>query len=313
MENAFKGVLGIYKNGNYLVTILKDGTKIRQTEADEFIPDHPETFDCKITDCCDGNCIFCYEGCTPKGLHGSLMKDGKPCWKFIENIHPYTEIALNGNDLTHPDLEDFLRYLKSKKAISNMTVNQKHFMRHYDTLKRWSDEGLIYGLGISLVDSSNQDFLTKAEHFPNSVIHVINGIVTSDDWDNMDGRKLKFLILGYKNLQRGIQYFVDNSENIIANQEDLQYNLRSIVKTFPVVSFDNLAIKQLDVKKILFRNNDEEWNEFFMGDDGNYSLYVDLVKGTFSKNSCMPVDERFPIGDMTLTDMLAFLKNKYNK
>ena len=66
----------------------------------------------------------CYEGCTPKGLHGSLMKDGKPCWKFIENIHPYTEIALNGNDLTHPDLEDFLRYLKSKKAISNMTVNQ---------------------------------------------------------------------------------------------------------------------------------------------------------------------------------------------
>lgn len=60
MENAFKGVLGIYKNGNYLVTILKDGTKIRQTEADEFIPDHPETFDCKITDCCDGACQFCF-------------------------------------------------------------------------------------------------------------------------------------------------------------------------------------------------------------------------------------------------------------
>ena len=190
------------------------------------------------------------------------MKDGKPCWEFIERIHPYTEIALNGNDLTHPELEDFLKYLKSKKAIPNMTVNQKHFMRHYDKLKRWSDEGLIYGLGISLVNSNDKNFLRKAEFFPNSVIHVINGIVTPDDWNNMDGHKLKFLILGYKNLQRGIQYLDDNFEDIRANQEDLQYNLRAIVKTFPVVSFDNLAIEQLNVKKILFRNNDKEWNEF---------------------------------------------------
>lgn len=27
-----------YKNGNYTVTIMSDGTKIRMTEADEFIP-----------------------------------------------------------------------------------------------------------------------------------------------------------------------------------------------------------------------------------------------------------------------------------
>ena len=56
MENAFKGVLGIYKNGNYLVTILKDGTKILQIEVNEFILDQPVTFDCKITDCSDGVC-----------------------------------------------------------------------------------------------------------------------------------------------------------------------------------------------------------------------------------------------------------------
>ena len=43
-------ILGVYKNGNYNVTILSDGTKIRRTEEDEFIPEFPENADVKITD-----------------------------------------------------------------------------------------------------------------------------------------------------------------------------------------------------------------------------------------------------------------------
>ena len=31
--------LGVYKNGNYFVRLLADGTKIRETNEDEFIPD----------------------------------------------------------------------------------------------------------------------------------------------------------------------------------------------------------------------------------------------------------------------------------
>ena len=31
-------ILGRYRNGNYDVTLLSDGTKIRETEDDEFIP-----------------------------------------------------------------------------------------------------------------------------------------------------------------------------------------------------------------------------------------------------------------------------------
>ena len=54
-----------YKNGNYIVTILEDGTKIRKTGEDEFIPKFSENIDCKITDKCSQMCKFCYEGCTP--------------------------------------------------------------------------------------------------------------------------------------------------------------------------------------------------------------------------------------------------------
>ena len=51
---------------------------------------------------------------------------------------------------------------------------------------------------------------------------------------------------------------------------------------FDVVSFDNLAIKQLDVKRLLTK---EEWNEFYMGDDGGFTMYVDMVNREFAKSS----------------------------
>ena len=43
-------LLGVYKNGNYTVKILSDGTKIRETNEDEFIPSFAENCDVKITD-----------------------------------------------------------------------------------------------------------------------------------------------------------------------------------------------------------------------------------------------------------------------
>ena len=42
-------LLGRYRNGNYVTTILSDGTRIRETNDDEFIPDHAENMDIKIT------------------------------------------------------------------------------------------------------------------------------------------------------------------------------------------------------------------------------------------------------------------------
>lgn len=48
-----------YKNGNYIVTILSDGTKIRRTDDNEFIPSFSENVDCKLTDKCREMCNFC--------------------------------------------------------------------------------------------------------------------------------------------------------------------------------------------------------------------------------------------------------------
>ena len=93
-----KNILGMYKNGNYTVTLMENGTKIRASKDDEFIPAFAENCDVKITDRCDGGCEFCYEGCTKNGKHGDILNA-----KFIDTLHPYTELAIHGNDLSHPD------------------------------------------------------------------------------------------------------------------------------------------------------------------------------------------------------------------
>ena len=282
-------LLGVYKNGNYSVKILSDGTKIRETEDDEFIPSFAENCDVKITDKCDGGCPFCYEGCTPNGRHGDILN-----YKFLDTLHPYTELAINGNDLSHPDLGAFMLKMKEKKVILNMTVNQIHFEKHFNYIKELINDGLIYGLGVSLKEPTDE-FINMITQIPNAVIHVINGVVSVHDLTRLAGYNLKILILGYKNLRRGESYFKDNDEIVNALQEDLDKHLfPEIISNgwFKVVSFDNLAIKQLHVQEHL---PEEQWEEFYMGDDGNYTFYIDMVDGTFGKNSL--ATERYPIMD----------------
>ena len=60
-------LLGIYKNGNFTTKLFSDGTKIRETEDDEFIPDFAENMDIKISNYCDMGCYFCHEGSTKYG------------------------------------------------------------------------------------------------------------------------------------------------------------------------------------------------------------------------------------------------------
>ena len=306
-------ILGVYKNGNYNVTILSDGTKIRRTEEDEFIPEFPENADVKITDKCSQGCPFCYEGCTKQGEHSYLMcDDGTFGQYWMYTLHPYTELAINGNDLDHPDLDKFLLKMQSMKIIVNVTVNQNQFMKHIDYLKYLTDKKMIYGLGVSLSNSKDENFFNEIKNFPNAVIHTIAGILTSEDIVILMKNHVKVLILGYKNLGRGINY----KNNIYNHVEDyikqLQFWLPKMVNECKVVSFDNLAIEQLSVKELLFKDKEDEWNEFYMGDDGNFTLYIDAVNQTFAKNSCMPKEERFPIAGRSMTAMFNFIRDRYN-
>ena len=239
----------------------------------------------------------CYEGCTANGKHGDLFK-----YPFINTLHAYTELALNGNDLDHPDIEKFLEFLKEKKVFANITVNQNQFFANYDRIKDWQEKKMVYGIGVSLQNATDE-LIEKMNSIPNTVLHTIVGILTEDDITKLKDHGIKILLLGYKQLQRGVNYLKSHNDEVNKNNQYVYDNVSDIKNWFKVVSFDNLAIEQLDVKRIVPEN---EWEEFYMGDDGGYTFYIDMVKGEFSKNSI--AQDRYPIGEKTIDEMFKFIQ-----
>lgn len=283
------GLLGEYNNGNFRTQIFVDGTKIRETEDDEFNPAFAENMDVKITNYCDMGCSFCHEGSTTDGKFGDILNE-----KFIDTLHPYQEVALGGGDTTsHPDLIPFLHKLKERKVIANMTVNQIHFEKKQDLIKQLVNERLIYGLGVSIVNPT-EHFIELISQYPNAVIHVINGILKPSDLEVLANKNLKMLILGYKRLRRGNDWIREDHENIMEKQMWLYDNLAEIIKQFNVVSFDNLAIEQLNVRRLM---SNEDWNEFYMGDDGSMTYYIDMVERKFARSSTADFDKRYDLMD----------------
>ena len=235
------------------------------------------------------DCKFCHEGSTPDGKLGDIMNE-----KFIETLHPYQEVALGGgNILEHPDLIPFLKKLKELKVITNITLNQIHFEQNTDLVDMMFKEKLIYGLGVSLVNPT-KNFIEIIKQYPNMVIHVINGVLSPSDVVTLENNNLKMLILGYKHLRRGNEYYESEMNDIKGKQNWLYKNLESMLNKFKVVSFDNLAIEQLDVKRLL---PDEEWEEFYQGNDGTSTYYIDMVERKFARSSTAAFDKRYDLLD----------------
>ena len=308
-------LISSYKNGNYNVELYDDGTKIRFGEVDEFIPEFPENMDVCITKRCDGGCPYCYEGCTIDGAHGNIGEFDRfgvfhlPVW--MQSLKPGTELALNGNDLSHPYLEHCLYALSELGIITNMTINQRHLANNLAKLGYWQQRGWIHGLGISLSNSNDEFLYTALTSLKNVLLHVIAGIFTMEDMINLQAVSPKLLILGYKNIDRGADYMKGKSDEINSNIEWLKINLSIMSQYFKVLSFDNLAIEQLDVKNSLFGGDEEKWKTFYMGDDGTHTMYIDTVSGKYSKNSCMSQKERYLIKNKTVVEMFNDIRQKY--
>lgn len=297
-------ILGSYKNNDYTCTIFSDGSKIRWNDKDSFNPIKPESIDLKICNRCDMACAMCHENSTPDGEYGDILN-----LPFIDTMFPYSEVAIGGgNPLTHPDLIEFLERLKERKIIASMTVNQMHFMQNIDLLKELTDNKLIYGLGVSYIGGPHNNCAEAIKPFPNAVVHVINGIVHIDDLKALANNDLKILILGYKNFRRGKVLYDECGNKIDYLKSQFYDMLPKIVNDgwFKCISFDNLAIKQLEPKRLM---SEEDYKEFYMGDDGSFTMYVDAVNRQFAKSSVST--ERYDLMD-DIADMFKIVRDGVN-
>lgn len=293
-------VLAKYKNGNYTVILADDGTKIRVNDLDNLTPSFAESIDCTITTKCDGGCPYCYLGCNESGKHADLNLP------FFDTLHKGQELALNGNDLSHPDLLKFLVRMRRNGVICNITLNQKHFMKYAMPLKNLATIGLVHGIGVSLTDSSDEKLYEMLSSISNTVVHVIDGLTTKEDIDNMSDKGVKMLVLGYKSIGRGKEYFNKNKTEINNNIKYLRDNLKEISKHFDVVSFDNLAIEHLDVESLVKK---DRWDELYMGDEGQYTFFIDAVNKKFAVSSLS--EEQYDLMD-NVDDMFKYVRRITN-
>lgn len=294
-------VLGTYVNGNTIVAIYKDGTKERYIrDGEKAVPEFPESMDLKITNRCDLGCPMCAECSSPDGMHADLRHP------IFDTIMPYTELAIGGgNPLEHPDLVWFLGRMKEKHVICNITVNAMHFMKSSGLIGNLAEHGFIHGIGVSVPDKIPGGLIALLRQYPNAVVHTIAGVTPLLVFDQLADHGLNLLVLGYKIKGRGNDYFEFNETKIEDNICSLKKRMPWLRKHFKAVAFDNLAVNQLHLREQL---PEEDFDKLYMGDDGEFTMYIDMVQKKFGKSSRHNLDPiRFDMSP-TVGDLFLELK-----
>ena len=294
-----KRVIGSYPNGNYSVVMFEDGTKVRWNLKDHYTPLYPESIDLKICNRCNMGCVMCHEMSTPDGDLADLSMP------VLDSLRPYTELAIGGgNPLEHPDLVSFLKRMKAQKVICNITVHLRHFVENLGVLKSLSNDGLIHGVGVSVPGPLMPDEIDAIKAIPNTVIHIIAGMTRPGVISSMENQGLKLLVLGYKNFGKGRKHLHYKASVVGHKIDQLRACLPFMFGKFDAISFDNLAIEQLGVRDLVDHG---VWNEQYMGDDGEFTMYIDLVKREYAISS---VSQRHEFTDETIEQLFAAVREE---
>ena len=280
----------IYKNGNYYVGInLDTGTKFQylpeSLEHEGYKPEFAESIDMQITNKCSIGCPFCYADAKANNEHPDLKKYEK----LFDSFHKCTEIAINGNDFDHPDLDWFLKKMKEKEVIVNVTFHFLQFVNAFESIKKYKTEGYIKGIGISF-NSDISDIVHKY-----TTVEPVDRLAIRFIRENKD--IVAHIIAGKfeeNSLLANIKYLGINKLLVLGNKDkgrnkDVEYNItntKMMLKVhkqfFDVIAYDTLAINQLHLKDDM---TEEEYDLYYLGDDGTSSFYIDLCTGTYNISS----------------------------
>lgn len=267
-----------YKNGNATVEIKKDGSRIIEYE-NHLSLDYPLNIDIRVTN----KCSFGYNPKTGKAFcsfcHESARTDGKEAnynllQQKLSDLPKGIELAIGGNEITN-DLIDFLKWAKNKGFICNLTINQGHLKRDLEKIIHLTENEIVYGLGISYRPSLKWNVPEYILNYKHTVFHVIAGIDCINDVLSLSDLGVKkILILGEKDFG-----FNKGKVDLTTKKHKLWYYwVAKTFETFDVVSFDNLAVEQLNIKRF-FVDNFDQFNQ------EEHSMYVNAVDQYYAESS----------------------------
>lgn len=269
-----------YPNGNAVISLYENGSRTIEYE-DTLELEQPLNIDIRVLDRCSNG----YNPKTGKAIcswcHESQRTIGDECNYLelkdkLESLSSGIELAIGANEITE-GLIDFIKWSKTKGFIVNLTVNQFHINKFSSILIKLIEQDLIKGLGISYQSNFKASISSSILEYEHLVLHCIIGIHTIDEILNTNFSKL--LLLGYKEFGLGVEFYSSNKELIDKNIKDWQMYLPKLFNAKTLVSFDNLAIEQLQVKRF-FTSSD--WETFYQGEE---SIYINAVKGYLAPSS----------------------------
>lgn len=292
-------------NGNSKVTLYSNGTRCVETldpDATQFLLDYPLSLDINISNCCSNGCPYCYAGNTPEGKIADLSQ-----MIYLDGVTGM-EIAINIQFPLPNNFIEWLEKMKGQSIIVNGTINQIDLERDpslIDWLKELHDKELIHGIGISF-RKYDGNLYNKINSIlgEDIVVHTIIGVTPIPEILKLMDSNFKILILGYKQKNRGIDYFAN--VNINKWVKDINIILNHPKRN--VIAFDTAGLKQANLKTILDK---DQWDRSFQGDEGTISFYIDAVKNTFNIDS-HTLKTPHGIGDRSLKDMFNTIKEEVN-
>lgn len=268
--------LAEYANGNADVTLYADGTRIIRSSG-ELALEWPLNVDIRISERCSFGrdprteravCAFCHESATTDGK----MADLEHLYNTLSELPRGIELAIGVNQFDAGAIE-FIQRCSASGWIVNCTVNQGHLGRDGDQVMELLQAEQIRGLGVSYRPGF-RDIPECITTHPNTVVHVIAGI---DDFQSVANLAQcgvqKLLVLGEKD-------FGFNSGRVRLDSRTHRtwyQRLHELLPLFKVVSFDNLALKQLNVRRFVV-----DWDTTYQGE---YSFYINAVQQYFAPSS----------------------------
>lgn len=273
-------VLTKYKNGNAEIELYEDGTRIILCGEDELRLDYPLNIDIRVSTAC----VFGFDPATNKTVcgfcHESSRVDGKECdysvlRQKLEGLPCGIELAIGCNELTD-ELYGFLAWCKLEGFVCNLTINQGHVKRDWFKLRRAIICGYVHGLGISYRPKLKWSLPKEVIEYPHTVLHCIVGVDYITDILKLKDRGVrKILCLGEKDFG----FNAGKVDLTGQSHKEWYWWIMKAVNTFDVVSFDNLALEQLNMKRFF---TGEHWNEFYQGE---HSMYINAVEGYYAPSS----------------------------
>lgn len=289
-----------YNNGNAIVTIDTDGSRVIEYE-DTLSLDYPLNIDIRVS----SKCAFGLNPKTGKSFcsfcHESAKTDGDECdydklRDKLVGLPKGIELAIGANEIT-AGLYEFILWCSLQDYIVNLTINQGHLNRDFEGVRLLTSCGFVSGLGISYRSSLQWTVPDYVLDYSNTVFHVIAGIDTVEDVLSLRDKGVKkILVLGEKDFG-----FNEGKVDLTTQKhKEWYWWIGKLFTTFDVVSFDNLALEQLNMKRFF---NDENWNIF---NQGEHSFYINAVDGYFAPSSRSNLKSEW--SDLTVGDYFKTLQ-----